>query len=86
MDDVDRAAPDIQATVDDGIAQARRALGNPRLAPIVLELDGIRFGVCHYCETEIKPGRLFCDTDPIEPAQSCAVMWEYTRRRTGVNG
>lgn len=77
-DDCDRADQRITDAVADGIAECRRA---PSLTPIIQVLDGIRFGVCHYCETEIRPGHLFCPTDAIDPDESCAVLWEHMRRR-----
>ena len=81
MDEADRAAPEIQRAIDEARARAKLALDNPRLRPIIQIFDGVRFGVCHYCETEIQPGHLFCPTDPIDPAESCAVMWEHERKR-----
>lgn len=81
MDDADRAGPVIQSVIDDARANAKRALDNPSLRPIIMELDGVRFGVCHYCESEIQPGHLFCPNDPIDPAESCAVLLEHETRR-----
>lgn len=80
MDDADRAGPVIQHVVDDAMERARRALHNQRLQPIIQVLDGTRFGVCHYCESPIKPGQLFCDQD-MEPEHSCSVEWEHEMRR-----
>lgn len=85
-DDVDRAGPVIQRTIDEALARAKFALDNPRLRPIVQELDGTRFGICHYCESPIRPGHLFCPTDAIEPENSCAVSWEHLRARTEAMG
>lgn len=82
MTDVaDRADPLIERTIDDARARAKFALDNPRLRPIVQELDGTRFGICHYCESPIRPGHLFCPTDTVEPENSCAVSWEHERER-----
>ena len=81
MDDADRAAPEVMAIVDAGIARAKYAMDNPRLRPIVQVLDGTRYGVCHYCQSEIMPGHLFCPTDTDEPEHSCAVEWEHERKR-----
>ena len=80
MDDADRSDDRIQRTVDEGRARAKLAMDNPRLRPIIIELDGTRFGVCHHCESPIHPGHLFCPTD-IEPDHSCAVEWEHERQR-----
>ena len=81
MDDADIAGPYIQRTIDEGMARAKLAMDNPRLRPIIQVLDGTRFGVCHFCQSEIMPGHLFCPTDPIEPEHSCAVEWEHERKR-----
>lgn len=85
-DDADRADERIQRTIDDGRARAKLAMDNPSLRPIVLEIDGTRFGVCHYCESEIRPGHLFCPTDKEEPQYSCAVMDEQKRKRDKASG
>ena len=50
-DDADRAAPNIENMIADGIAECRRA---PSLIPV---------GFCHYCGEGVLPGRLFCDAD-----------------------
>ncbi len=80
-DDADRADGRIQEMIDDGRARAKLAMENPSLRPIIQVLDGTRFGVCHFCESPIIPGHLFCQTDTIEPEHSCAVEWEYERAR-----
>lgn len=80
-DDADKAGPRIDDVISDGRARARRALENPSLRPIIQELDGVRFGVCHFCESPIQPGHLFCPVDTIEPEHSCSVLWEHTRKR-----
>lgn len=87
-DDADRAGPSIEAVVAAGRARAKHALDNPRLRPIVQVIEGTRHrvGICHYCESEITPGHLFCPTDPVEPEQSCAVVWEHERQRKEANG
>lgn len=77
-DDADMSDGRIQDVVDAGIARAKYAVDNPRLRPIVLEMDGQRFGVCHHCESPIIPGHLFC---PIEDDYSCADAWEHERKR-----
>ena len=77
-DEADMSDARIQSAVDSGIARAKNALDNPRLRPIVLELDGQRFGVCHHCESQIIPGHLFC---PFDPDYSCADAWEHERKR-----
>ena len=80
-DAADRSDERIQHAVDAGWERAKRAMENPRLRPIVQVLDNIRFGVCHFCESEIQPGHLFCPTDEVEPDGSCAVLWEHQRKR-----
>ena len=50
MDDVDRATPNIENMIADGMAKVRREL--ERSLPSI--------GVCHYCGTSVGGGRLFC--------------------------
>lgn len=64
-----------------------RALVNSRLRPIVFEVDGERFGVCHWCESPIKPGNLFCARDPRDEGMCCSESWDHDNKRrkdTGV--
>lgn len=73
MDDADRSDSDqrITDTVDDGIAAARRALaaGNSLCA----------IGICHWCETPIKTGRVFCSTP-------CSDLWQHEQDRRKAMG
>lgn len=80
-DDADIAEPYIQRTIDEERARAKWAMDNPRLRPIIQVIDDTRFGVCHYCQSEIMPGHLFCPTDIDEPEHSCALEWERERKR-----
>lgn len=56
MDDADRSDQRITDTVDDGIARARRSLGT--------DLKAI--GCCHWCESPITTGRVFCSHECCE--------------------
>jgi len=85
-DVADRADPVIEHVIDDARARARFALDNPRLRPIIQVLDGVRFGICHYCESEIRPGNLFCDPDQEAPEHSCSVESEHERARKEAMG
>lgn len=69
MDDVDRADKRITDTVNDGIAAARRALSNSLRA----------CGVCHWCESPIGTGRVFCST-------SCHDDWRHEQERRKAAG
>jgi len=80
MDEADYAQVQEAALINHALA-ARK----PELRPIVLEMDGTRFGVCHYCESAITPGHLFCPAD-VEPEHSCSVEWEHTRKRREDSG
>lgn len=51
-DDADRATPNIENMIADGMARARRHL--ERSLPIT--------GLCHWCGDE-APGRIFCSKD-----------------------
>jgi hypothetical protein len=81
MDDADRADERIQNMIDDGMARAKQAMDNPRLRPIIQEIDGHRYGLCHYCMSNIAPGHLFCPVDVDEPENSCSAMAEHERLR-----
>lgn len=85
-DDADRAQPNIENVIEDGRKRAERDFINSRLLPIIQEMDGVRFGVCHYCESEIAPGHLFCPADTEEPQYSCSIMDEQKRKRDRANG
>lgn len=86
MDDADRAGDSID-NFEAGVIRAISAAAQQRaLAPIVQELDGTRFGVCHYCESPIRPGNLFCEEDKEAPEYSCSVEWEYERKRREAAG
>lgn len=72
MDAADSSDDKITAVEQIGVEAARRALRNPVLVPI---------GLCHYCESEIMPGHLFCPTDVDDPEHSCSVGLEHERKR-----
>ena len=63
-DDADRADQRITDTIEDGVAASRRALGNSLAA----------CGVCHWCESPIATGRVFCSTE-------CCNDFEHERQR-----
>lgn len=63
-DDADRADKRITDTVDDGIAAARHAMSNSLKA----------CGVCHFCESPISTGRVFCSTE-------CCEDWRHEQER-----
>lgn len=86
MDDADRAQPYIDDVITAGRARAEHAAKNHRLRPIIQEMDGQRFGICHHCESPVRPGHLFCPNDPVEPEHSCAVEWEHERQRKEAMG
>ena len=64
-----------------GIEKAERDAVKTRLLPIILELDGNRWGVCHWCESDIAPGHLFCSKDPNDPGMSCSESLEHEHKR-----
>lgn len=86
MDDADRAGDNIDRFESGAIKAVQAAATKRSLIPIIQELDGARFGICHYCESPIKPGRLFCDTDLVEPDKSCNLMYEHERKRKEASG
>lgn len=52
-DDADRAQPNIDNAVEDGLAEARRGLGR----------DIQPTGQCYYCDAPVPENHLFCDLD-----------------------
>ena len=58
-DDADRATERIENIEAGRAAMFREAAGQRALIPIVVDVEGRRVGVCHWCESEIAPGRLF---------------------------
>jgi RNA polymerase-binding transcription factor DksA len=80
-DDADRAGDNTDKFEADAIKAISDAAQRRTLIPIIQELDKTRYGVCHYCESAIKPGHLFCPTDEAEPDKSCAFEWEHERAR-----
>lgn len=53
MDDADRATPNIENMISDGIAKVRREMAE--------SLPSI--GVCHNCDSEVSHGRIFCSRE-----------------------
>lgn len=53
MDDADRAQPNIENAIADGMAKVRRQLES--------HLPSI--GVCHWCESPVSGGRVFCSKE-----------------------
>lgn len=77
MDIADASDESIIAAVAIGVVRAQEALKTRKLLPI---------GVCHYCESPVRPGTLFCEADKDEPEHSCSVEWEYIQQRQRENG
>lgn len=70
-DDCDRAADHIERTETAQLAAVSRAAGQRDLMPC---------GLCHWCESPVGAGRIFCHDD------SCAEDWQRdqdARRRAG---
>lgn len=85
-DDADRAGDNTDKFEADAIHAVQAAAKRRSLIPIIQEMDGVRFGVCHYCESPIKPGHLFCQIDTEEPDKSCAFEWEREQEARKRNG
>lgn len=71
----------IEAVVAAGRAKVERDAINSRLHPIVIDFEGERCGVCHWCESYITPGHLFCEKDPNDDGKSCSEMLEHEHKR-----
>lgn len=63
-DDADRADQRITDTIEDGVAASRRALGNSLAA----------CGCCHYCESPVRAGMVFCN-------KTCLDDWQHEQDR-----
>lgn len=79
-DDADRAAPNIDAMIAAGVARAREESARA-LKPLytISEDTGKRVSICLYCQSEVDPGRLFCD-------RVCSDAHEHERLRRKANG
>lgn len=69
MDDADRADSRIQRTIDEGIARVRAE--KDRYLPSI--------GVCHWCESPVGAGRVFC-------SKECSEDHEHDRIRRKAAG
>lgn len=69
MDDADRADERIANVVADGLARARESA--ERQLPAI--------GCCHWCESPVGAGRVFC-------SKECAEDHEHERQRRKANG
>lgn len=85
-DDADRAGDNTDKFEAAAIKAISGAAKHRDLRPIIQVLDGKRFGICHYCESPIRPGNLFCDPDREEPEHSCSVESEHERKRKEAMG
>lgn len=65
-DDADRADQRITDAVDDGVDAARRALRDGSSLTAI--------GLCHFCESPIRTGRVFCST-------LCRDDWQHEKDR-----
>jgi hypothetical protein len=54
MDDADRAGPNIDNMIADGIAKSRLEIGTNNLTAC---------GVCLWCESPVSAGRVFCSPE-----------------------
>lgn len=53
MDDADRAQPNIEAAITDGMAKVRREM----------ESHLPSTGFCYWCESPVSAGRVFCSKE-----------------------
>lgn len=80
-DHADNSDEKIEAVVTLAREKAARALINSKLRPIIFELEGERCGICHWCESNITPGTLFCPKDPHDTGLSCSEMYDHDQKR-----
>ena len=85
-DDADHAGDNTEKFEADAIKAVQAAAQRRTLIPIIQEMDGTRFGICHCCESPIKPGHLFCHTDEAEPDKSCSCEWDKLQAARKRNG
>lgn len=86
-DIADNSDEKVLAFAEVGIEAARRNSINNRLRPIIFQDEGSYYGICHWCESPIKPGNLFCEKDPNDPGMCCSESLDHEmkrRRDTGV--
>ena len=80
-DAADVSDPLINNMVVLAMEKAERDAVNSRLLPVVFELDNERWGVCHWCESDITPGQLFCPKDPQDTGMCCSQAWDHDHKR-----
>jgi hypothetical protein len=80
-DIADNTDPYINNVIVAGIQRSTEALTRNKLTPIVFVEDGNRYGVCHWCESTIQQGHLFCIKDPRDSGRSCSEEHDHEQRR-----
>lgn len=79
-DDADRADDRITNMIADGMAKVRRELERSLIPIVIIDPDtNKRVGVCHYCESEVGAGRLFCGLP-------CSQNWDALQAARKRNG
>lgn len=86
-DIADNSDEKIEAVVALGRAKIERELRSSKLHPIIVLVrgpskeDDIKSGICHWCESEITPGHLFCEKDPHDSGMCCSESWDHDHKR-----
>lgn len=80
-DCADNSDDKIEAAIAIGRAKAEQDALNFKLKPIIIVENSERYGVCHWCESPITPGHLFCEKDPHDPGMCCSESWDHQEKR-----
>lgn len=82
MDDADASDKRIADVVEDGIKRAALLVDAPPAIKPLTHWNGEEtVGLCRYCQCEIEAGKLFCQPDEVEPAESCHVRFHHEAKR-----
>jgi len=85
-DCADNSDDKIEATVLLGRAKVERDAINFKLRPIVFEDIQGTVGICHWCESYIRPGNLFCTRDPQDEGMCCSESYDHDTKRRKETG
>lgn len=80
-DCADNTDEKIAVTVALGRAKIEWEIANNKLKPVVFEDENGMHGVCHWCDSTIQLGQLFCTKDPHDDGMCCSESWDHDHKR-----